>query len=42
MMTLMNGRGSDVLYSAGAQGVMRARYVDSDTGQVTINNVYVE
>jgi anti-sigma factor RsiW len=42
MMTLINGRGSDVLYSAGAQGMMRARYVDSDTGQVTINNVYVE
>jgi hypothetical protein len=42
VMTLINGRASDVLYSVGAQGVMRARYVDSDTGQVTINNVYVD
>jgi anti-sigma factor RsiW len=42
VMTLMNGRASDVLYTVGAQGVMRARYVDSDTGQVTINNVYVD
>jgi hypothetical protein len=41
-MTLINGRGSEVMYTTGAQGVMRARYVDSDTGQVTINNVYVE
>jgi len=32
----------DVTYSAGAQGSMRARYVDSDTGNVTINNVYVQ
>ena len=41
VMTLMNGRGSDVLYTAGAQE-MRARYVDADTGQVMINHVYVE
>jgi hypothetical protein len=32
----------DVTYSAGAQGSMRARYVDLDTGYVTINNVYVQ
>jgi hypothetical protein len=32
----------DVTYSAGAQGSMRARYVDADTGNVTINNVYVQ
>ena len=32
----------DVTYSAGAQGSMRARYVDLDTGNVTINNVYVQ
>jgi hypothetical protein len=31
-----------VLYSVGAQGSMRARYVDPETGNVTINNVYVE
>jgi hypothetical protein len=32
----------DVTYSAGAQGSMRARYVDLDTGNMTINNVYVQ
>jgi len=32
----------DVTYSVGAQGSMRARYVDSETGYVTINNVYAE
>jgi hypothetical protein len=31
-----------VSYSAGAQGSMRARYVDADTGNVTINNLYVQ
>ena len=36
------GGQQDVTYSAGAQGSMRARYVDSDTGNVTINNVYVQ
>ena len=32
----------DVTYTVGAQGSMRARYVDPDTGNVTINNVYAE
>lgn len=32
----------DVLYTVGAQGSMRARYVDDQTGNVTINNVYAE
>ncbi len=32
----------DVTVSASAQGAMRARYVDAETGQVTINNVYVQ
>jgi hypothetical protein len=32
----------EVTYSAGAQGSMRARYVDLDTGYVTINNVYAQ
>ena len=31
-----------VIYSVGAQGAMRARYVDSKTGYVTINTVYVQ
>jgi len=33
---------SDVTYSVGAQGSIRARFVDPKTGYVTINNVYVE
>ena len=48
-MSLLHNRASqtpggqlDVTYSAGAQGSMRARYVDLDTGNVTINNVYVQ
>jgi hypothetical protein len=32
----------DVMYSVGAQGSMRARYVDPETGNVTITNVYAE
>lgn len=32
----------DVIRSVGAQGAMRARYVDPETGNVTINNVYAE
>ena len=35
-------KGKDVTYSVGAQGSMRARYVDPETGYVTINNVYAE
>ena len=42
-LSLMHVRaGNDVTYSAGAQGSMRARYVDAETGNVTINNVYVQ
>jgi hypothetical protein len=33
---------SSVTYSVGAQGSIRARYVDPQTGYVTVNNVYVE
>jgi hypothetical protein len=32
----------DVNFSVGAQGSMRAGYVDPETGYVTINNVYAE
>jgi hypothetical protein len=32
----------DVNFSVGAQGSMRAAYVDPETGYVTINNVYAE
>ncbi len=31
-----------VMYSTDAQGSVRARYVDPETGYVTINNVYAE
>jgi hypothetical protein len=41
-LSMLHVRSSDVTYSAGAQGSMRAGYVDSDTGNVTINNVYVQ
>jgi hypothetical protein len=41
-MSLLHSRAEDVTYSAGAQGTMRARYVDSETGYVTINNVYAQ
>jgi hypothetical protein len=39
---IMNAKADTVLYSVGAQGSMRARYVDPDTGLVTINKVDVE
>lgn len=44
-----NGRGLGLRHSAdlqvigvSLQGTLQARYVDSETGQVTINNVYVQ
>lgn len=39
---LMNTGATSVMYSASADGSMGARYVDPETGYVTINNVYVE
>jgi hypothetical protein len=41
-LSLLHGRAQDVTFSAGAQGSMRARYVDSETGYMTINNVYAQ
>jgi len=41
MLRLMNP-GKEVTYSSDAQGSMRARYVDPETGLVTINNIYGE
>jgi hypothetical protein len=32
----------DVTYMPGAQGSMRARYVDPETGYVTVTNVYAD
>jgi hypothetical protein len=40
--SLLHVRSADVTYSAGAQGSIRAGYVDSDTGNITINNLYVQ
>jgi len=40
-MMLLNASSGNVQYQAGGS-TMGARYVNSDTGQVTINNVYVQ
>lgn len=40
-MMLLNASARDVQYQAGGSA-MGARYVNADTGQVTINNVYVQ
>jgi hypothetical protein len=39
---LLHGAAENVTYSVGAQGSMRARYTDPNTGYVTINTVYVQ
>jgi hypothetical protein len=39
--SLQNPDAGDVTYTVNAQGSLRARYIDSETGQVTINHVYV-
>jgi hypothetical protein len=39
---LMNAGATNVTFSVGAQGSMGARYVDPNTGYVTINSVYAE
>jgi hypothetical protein len=41
-MTLLHRRGGPVTLSVSMGGSVRARYIDADTGQVTINNVYTE
>lgn len=42
VLTLKNPKEGDVAFSVNIGGSMRARYVDAETGQVTINNVYVQ
>jgi len=42
VLTLLHPAAETVTYSVDAQGALRARYVDSETGQVTINHVYVQ
>jgi ActR/RegA family two-component response regulator len=39
---LMNRGAANVAYSVSAQGTMKARYVNSETGQVQINAVYMQ
>lgn len=41
-LRLLHPGARNVTYSVGAQGSMRARYVDPETGYVTVNNVYAE
>ena len=41
-MTLLHTRGNEKPIIVSAPGTLRARFVDEDTGQVTINNVYTD
>ena len=41
-LTMLQPASTAVTYSVNAAGSLRARYVDSDTGQVTITNVYAQ
>jgi hypothetical protein len=41
-LRLQHPGAGDVSYTVNTQGTLRARYVDSETGQVTISNVYAQ
>jgi hypothetical protein len=41
-MTLLNSRASSPVISSSSPGQLRSRYVDDETNQVTINNVYAQ
>jgi anti-sigma factor RsiW len=41
-LTMLEPASTAVTYSVNAAGSLRARYVDGDTGQVTITNVYAQ
>ena len=41
-LTLMHPSSEPVLVSVSVQGSMTARFVDEETGMVTINNVYLQ
>ena len=41
-LTMLQPASATVTYTVNAERSMRARYVDSDTGQVTITNVYAQ
>jgi hypothetical protein len=40
--TLLHPRADNVVFSVRGESAVRARYVDADTGQVTISHVYVQ
>jgi hypothetical protein len=42
MLSLRHPEAQDVTYVVNTEGTLRARYIDSETGQVTIHNVYVQ
>ena len=42
MLGLMNGGAQKVVYTLDAQGSIGARYIDPETGSVTINTVYAQ
>lgn len=42
LRSVLHSRGKDVVYSVGAKGQVGARYVDDETGYVTVNNVYLQ
>ena len=41
-LTMRHPQGENVVYTVNTEGEMRARFVDAETGQVTINHVYVD
>ncbi len=42
VLTIKHPIDQDVTFSVSLEGAVRSRYVDAETGQVTINNVYVQ
>jgi anti-sigma factor RsiW len=42
MLSLRHPEAGEVTFVVNVQGTLRARYVDSETGQVTIHNVYAQ
>lgn len=42
MLSLRHPEAGDVTFVVNTQGTLRARYIDSETGQVTIHNVYAQ
>lgn len=40
MLKLQHPAGGNVTYAVNAQGVLRARFVDAETGHVTVNLIY--